>query len=256
MTSYYNKAGISIYCGDSLQYLPLLQEPSDLFLCDPPFGINYQNNYTHELHDKLSGDSQLFSYNKWAAEAYRLLKNGTVLLAYTGWSTYSHHFNEIQSCGFIMKEPLIVQKRPSGTTDLYGSFQTNADWIIFAHKGRFKFRQTGLIKNKKTGVIPNKGRKPVSEYKMRFPACWFGEDFPWSTENPAAIREWRHPTIKNVELMKWLILLTTDENALVIDPFMGSGSTLIAAIQTGRRAIGIEINEKYCEIAVKRLNIV
>ena len=53
--------------------------------------------------------------------------------------------------------------------------------------------------------------------------------------------------------MKWLIMLSTDQNALVVDPFMGSGSTMIAALELGRRAIGIEIEEKYCEMAVKRL---
>lgn len=152
-----------------------------------------------------------------------------------------------------MKEPLIVQKRASGKTDLYGSFQSNADWIIFAHKGRFKFRPTQLVKNKKAGTIPNIGRKPVPVFKTRFPSCWFGPEYPWSTENPTVVKQWRHPTMKSVEFMKWLILLTTKENDLVIDPFMGSGSTLLAAQQTNRRAIGIEMAQDFCDMAKERL---
>jgi len=253
MKLYYSDKGITIYHGEATKVLTSCEEPADLFLSDPPFGINYQNNYTHDIHDKLHGDGEQFSYSQWAKEAYRLMKNDAPLFAFTGWSEYPHHYTEIKDCGFTMKEPVIVQKRPSGKTDLYGSFQSNADWIIFAHKGRFKFRRTELVKNKKAGIVPNKGRKPVPQFKTRFPSCWFGPEFPWATENPASVAQWRHPTIKSVELMKWLIMLSTDQNALVVDPFMGSGSTMIAALELGRRAIGIEIEEKYCEMAVKRL---
>jgi len=59
-----------------------------------------------------------------------------------------------------------------------------------------------------------------------------------------------HPTQKPVALMRWCIGMTVAP--LVIDPFMGSGSTLVAAKSLGRRAIGIEIEERYCEIAARR----
>ena len=60
-----------------------------------------------------------------------------------------------------------------------------------------------------------------------------------------------HPTQKPVEVMKWAMSHAECETAL--DPFMGSGTTLIAAKELGKRAIGIEREEKYCEVAVKRL---
>jgi DNA modification methylase len=62
-----------------------------------------------------------------------------------------------------------------------------------------------------------------------------------------------HPAQKPLALMKWVIGKYTIENHIVCDPFMGSGTTLRAAKDLGRRAIGIEIEEKYCEIAAKRL---
>jgi DNA modification methylase len=62
-----------------------------------------------------------------------------------------------------------------------------------------------------------------------------------------------HPTQKPIALMKWCLSFTP-ECKTVIDPFCGSGSVLVAAKQTYRQAIGIELEERYCEIAAKRLS--
>lgn len=63
-----------------------------------------------------------------------------------------------------------------------------------------------------------------------------------------------HQTQKPVELMTWAIGQAPDTVQTILDPFMGSGTTLVAAKQLNRKAIGIEIEEKYCEIAAKRLS--
>ena len=62
-----------------------------------------------------------------------------------------------------------------------------------------------------------------------------------------------HPTQKPVAVMRWCILHTPDDVRTILDPFMGSGTTLVAAKQLNRHAIGIEIEERYCEIAARRL---
>lgn len=68
-----------------------------------------------------------------------------------------------------------------------------------------------------------------------------------------ANQERYHPTQKPISLMEWCISIFKDSET-VLDPFMGSGTTLRAAKDLGRKAIGIEIEEKYCEIAAKRLS--
>jgi DNA modification methylase len=73
-------------------------------------------------------------------------------------------------------------------------------------------------------------------------------------ENGGAKKEQRfHPTQKPLALMRWCLSLVPDA-ATVLDPFMGSGTTLVAAKLEGRQAVGIEISEKYCEAAANRLS--
>ena len=63
--------------------------------------------------------------------------------------------------------------------------------------------------------------------------------------------EFHHPTQKPISLMEWCVQFAPD--GTVLDPFMGAGSTLLGARLAGRRAIGIELDERYCEIAANRL---
>ena len=243
----------SIRCCDYRELLAGITSGSaSLVLTDPPYGMGYQNHFTKKKHAVLAGDDAIFSYATLASEAYRILRQNSAAFVFTRWSEYPMHFSEMRGAGFGMKEPLICQKRPSGTSDLHGSFQTNADWLLFGHKGRFTFRKTALLKNKRAGTVPNPGRKRVPDFKTRFPSCWFGEEFPCSSENPTNPYAKKHPTVKTREFLEWVILMTTDPGDLVVDPFCGSGSLVAAAEATGRRYVAGDISPEFVALSKTR----
>lgn len=228
------------FCMDDADFFKSISDESvHVVITDPPYGINYQNHYTHKKHKKINNDTEPFSYDLLGQEAFRILMNNSALFAFTGWSVYPQHFVELSKY-FNMKEPIICQKRPAGSaSDLKGTFQPNADWCMFGHKGKFQFKPTQLLKNKRAGTVPNIGRKPVPLYKTRFPACWFGSEYPMASENSAFQKQRHifHPTIKGLDFIKWLILLTTNENDVVVDPYAGTGTIAVAAQQLNRRFI-------------------
>lgn len=112
----------------------------------------------------------------------------------------------------------------------------------------------------KRGRGPGMGWRFRRDYEMVMAAHRTGGKFAWTSDGAISniltvrpVPNEFHPTTKPVDLPGFFIDRCSMPGELVIDPFMGSGTTLVAAKQLGRKAIGIEIEEKYCGIAVQRL---
>ncbi len=223
-----------------------------LILTDPPYGICYQNQFTRHRHAHIVGDVGI-DYERFVRECYRILKDNCHGYFFTRFDCYPYHFECLRRAGFIVKNCLVIEKGTlGGIGDLYGSYANNAEWVLFCQKGRRVFNQTTLLRNRKKAGIGNRPGKP---YKTRHNACWFGEEYPKATYNS----NWQkrngiyHPAIKNAECLSWLIQISSRPGEIVFDGFMGTGSTAVAAVHTGRAYLGAEIVPEYFAIARKRI---
>lgn len=231
-------------------------ESVDLILTDPPYGISYQNNYTLNKYNKIKNDDTV-DYYTFGKECYRILKNNSHAYFFTRFDVYPEHHRQLIDAGFIIKNVLVIEKgQIGGVGDLKGSYANNSEWIIFCQKGRREFEKTKLMKNSKpVGKKCARQGNPIQEYKTRFNSCWFGDEYPKSTYNSSWQKKNNiyHPTIKNVECMEWLIQISSKENEIVFDPFLGSGSIGVAAKNLHRKFIGIEIDSTYFNMSEQRI---
>ena len=150
----------------------------------PPYGISYQNHFAKHPHPLLTGDTGI-DYKQLARESYRILQHNAHAYFFTRFDCYPEHYACLQEAGFQIKNCLVIEKNTiGGLGDLQGSFANNAEWLIFCQKGRRAFNHTTLLQNrKKEGTLFHAGRSPSKKYKTRFPACWFGEEYPKATYN-------------------------------------------------------------------------
>lgn len=246
-----------IYLGDCLELSRKIPDKAvSLILTDPPYGISYQNHFSSRKHSVLEGDGGI-DYQRLARESYRILRENAHAYFFTRFDCYPYHYECLKQAGFTIKNCLVIEKGTiGGIGDLRGSFANNGEWLIFCQKGRRVFHHTTLLKNrKKEGTRFHRGREPSKKYKTRFNSCWFGEEYPKATYNSTWQKQNQifHPTIKNVECLSWLIQISSLPGELVFDGFMGTGSTALAAMATGRDYLGAEINRGYYETAQERI---
>lgn len=246
-----------IFQGDCLHLMGELPDGAiSLILKDPPYGIRYQNQFAASPHPVLEGDAGI-DYERFARESYRILAPDSHAYFFTRFDCYPYHYQRLKAAGFAVKNCLVIEKGTlGGIGDLRGSFANNSEWVIFCQKGRKVFRHTTLLQNrKKEGTQFHKGRNPSARYKTRFPACWFGSEYPKATYNSMWQKKHQifHPTIKNVECLAWLIEISSNPGDLVFDGFMGTGSTALAALETNRTFLGAEIFPAYWQVAQQRL---
>ena len=212
---YYEENGIVIYHGDCRDILPDI-EPVDLVLTDPPYGIAYKHS------------------GKGSAVAGRSIMS-TV-----------RHSEKVTNDDIpfdprpFLNYPEVIMWGANNYCHLLP--ERTGQWLVWDKAdGRYNVDSFGDFEI----GWHNKGKAG-----RLFRYAWKGVYCVKAGESNG--RRF-HPTMKPQGLMKWCILTIAKSNGTILDPFMGSGTTLVAAKQLGRKAIGIEIEEKYCEIAVKRL---
>ena len=210
-----------LYNGDCLEIMDKLIEEGvkvDCIITDPPYGINYRSNFKKVKFNKIQNDNmQQIEYIKKCSD---LLNDGKAIYIYCRWDCFNEVIEEVKKY-FNVKNCLVWYKKGGGLGDLKGSYIYNHEFIIFATKGRH--------------ILNGKRSSDVLEFKK---------------ENTS---KYLHPTQKPADLLEYLIKTYTNENEIVLDFTMGSGSTGVACISTGRRFIGIELDNNYFNIAKQRI---
>jgi len=212
----------NIYNGDCIEYIKTIKEKSiDCLITDPPYGVDIQfGAYDNQLSRKIENDGNiedaLVLLDEMLINVKSKLKEDAHIYIFCNWKIYPQ-FNQIISKHFQIKNLIIWDKLFMGMGDLKGNYSSSYEMIVFAGGNReFLTRPKNIIQ------------------------CRFSD-------------ERFHNTQKPVELIKQLIENSTNVNETIFDPFLGSGSTVVAAKEMKRNFIGCEIDEQNYKITLKRL---
>lgn len=205
--------------GDCLEKMRNIPDGSiDTIQTDPPYGMSYRSNFRLERYDAIHNDTGLDWLPQFVKECYRVAKTDTAHYVFCSFHKIDIFKQEFEKL-FKVKNILVWVKNNHGMGDLKGDYASKTEFILLLTKGKPKIR----------GKRPNN----VLEFAK--------------TGNVL------HPTQKPVDLNEFMLKVFSDEGGAVLDPFMGSGSTGVACMNTGRTFIGIELDSSYYGISCERI---
>lgn len=178
-------------------------------------GAKWQENWFS--HDNLATHGFNYLMRLVAVELYRVTTPTATAHFFIDWRMYPNLYAVVESAGWIAKNLVVWDKKHFG---MGGNYRNQHELILYCEKtAGADFRQKNL-----GNVISSKRAEML-----------------------------HHPTEKPTDILGLMIRAVTDEGQTVLDPFMGSGSTLRAAKDNNRKSIGIEICREYCEVAAARM---
>lgn len=215
-------------CIDGMSQLPPLC--ADLILTDPPYGIDFETNrrVVTKLHTKHGiandGDDNTPMLAEAAREAYRILRDNRHLYWFTRWDRLEYQLPVLRAAGFQPVNCIIWDKGNHGMGDLEGAFAPQYECIVFCQKGRRPlFAVNGVQRHSDILRYPTLPRLQL-----------------------------KHSHQKPVDLIGFLVRKSTQPGELVVDPFMGSGTTAEACQKLGRDFIGWDIDPACLQMAEER----
>jgi len=228
----------TLFLGDCLEVMPMLSGV-DGVITDPPYSsggamrgdrvgatsVKYLSSDSAQakILPEFSGDTRdqrgfHFWSALWAGAALRATKPGGVACFFSDWRQLPISTDYMQAGGWVWRG-IVPWVKPSYRPQM-GRFGAQCEYVMFGSAG-------ALPAERGVGCLPG----------------FFSHSVPSGRE---------HITQKPVELMDEIVAITPN-NAVVLDPFMGSGTTGVAAVKSGRRFIGIELDRKYFDIACRRI---
>lgn len=244
---YFREDSFKLINDDTFNALKNFEEKTfDMIFADPPYflsndGITCSGGKMISVNkgkwDKALSIKEKHEFNKhWIKECYRVLKdNGTIWISGTLHNIYSIGM-ALEEEGFKIINNITWQKINPPPNLACKTFTHSTETILWAKKDLKKNKYTfnyDLMKE----LNDNKQMKDV-----------------WTTSltKPSEKKQGKHPTQKPLEILNRIILASTKENDLILDPFCGSSTTGIAAVKLNRRYIGIDNEKEYLDLSVRR----
>jgi len=254
MLKYYEKNDVRLFLGSCIEVLGKASPESiDMIFADPPYMLSNGGITCHAgkavrvnkgKWDESKGLDEDFAFHqKWINACRRVLKpDGTIWVSGTYHSIYACGF-ALQKAGFKILNDICWFKPNASPNISCRYFTASHETLIWAKKdtkGRHIFNYETMKKSdwgKDTFKKPNKQMRSV-----------------WQIETPKQYEKTfgKHPTQKPLELLKRIILASTNKDDLILDPFTGSSTTGIMALKLGRKFIGIDTEKEYLDLSIKR----
>ena len=236
-----NTKNYQIYKGDCLKILPTLKDESvDAIISDPPYSSGGQSSGTRAampskkyvnsdvkiVRPDFFGDNKdQWSYLYWCAlwlgECFRMAKEGSPIAVFSDWRQLSITSAALQAGGWIFRG-ICPWNKTEASRPILGRFRNQCEYVLWGSKG-------DMPTKRKVKVLPGAYTFPVRQ----------NDKF--------------HITGKPTELMEAIVKIA-EPDSIILDPFMGSGTTGVAAIKQVYRFIGIEHSNEYFSIAEQRLS--
>ena len=230
MTPYYDHAGIRIYHADCREVLPAVS--ADVLFSDPDYGVgvNFQVGFLGDLSRNVGRGGRP------AKEADSLLV-------------------QMLSMVRVQRNAVLFWSGSWKRMSAFARSVEDAEWRIHHLGIWYKANGAGPSGNGLARRFePWFWLEPTEETSRQGEWNFLPDCIDVCRVVPGHVEALQHPTQKPVELLRRLLRFFTVQTDTILDPFMGSGSTLLAAKDLGRPAIGIDIEERYCEMAAKRLS--
>ena len=251
---YYKKPNFTLYQVDSLEFLKEIPENSvDMVFADPPYFLSSgsftcQNGKMVSVKkgdwDLSNGLKENFEFHvEWIKAVRRILKpNGTIWISGTYHSIYQCGY-ALQLAGYHILND-IAWFKPNASPNLSCRFFTAShETLIWARKDK-KAKHTFNYKLMKDEDWPeDQLKKPGLQMRS-----------VWSINTPKSIEKkfGKHPTQKSFDLLKRIVLASTNKGDTILDPFTGSSTTGLAAYLYGRNFIGVDTEKSYLDLSIKR----
>ena len=237
----------SLINGDTFKVLKKIEDKTfDIIFADPPYflsnnGITCSGGKMISVNkgdwDKSLTLKEKHTFNKrWIKECYRILKDtGTIWISGTLHNIYSIGM-ALEESGFKILNNITWQKTNPPPNLACKTFTHSTETILWARKDLKNVKYTFNYDVMKQ-MNANKQMKDV-----------------WTTSltKPSEKKQGKHPTQKPLEILDKIILASTKENDLILDPFCGSSTTGISAVKLGRKYIGIDNEKEYLDLSIRR----